>query len=315
MDPTPHDPRVAVVILNYNGLRYIPDCLESVLADVRESGLSTTVLFADNASGDGSVEFVRRRYPGVRVIANAGNLGFPRGCNEAARLTTSEIIVLLNMDTRVERGWLRALVDALDAYPNAVITGSKLFLGDGVHLQHAGGVIHANLNTSHVGYNETDDGRFDAIRPCSYLTGASVAIRRSFLEAVGWLDEGYPLYFEDADLCIQARRLGRDCLFVPASRAIHYETVGTVYNSSRYTYRYNRGRVRCALKNLNMRQVVRRWLPAEIRWWRDAWLPANPGAILRAYLSNLAKLPMLLIHKRFGVYRDLLRRGWEFRPD
>lgn len=306
------DPRVTIVVLNYNGLRYLEDCLSSVLAD---DELPREIILADNASSDGSVDYVREHFPQVRLIANEENLGFARACNQAARTTDTEYVLLLNMDTKVERGWLRPLVEALDSHPNAVIAGSKLFLGDGIHLQHAGGLIHANLNSTHIGYNELDDGRFDELRPVSYVTGASMLIRRSFLEEVGYLDETYPLYYEDTDLCIQAQRLRRDILFVPASRGIHYETVGTRRNSFRYTYRFHRGRVLCVLKNFNMRQVVNCWMPAEKHWRCSSRPLENPHAIVCAYLVNLVKLPGLLWRKRFGNYRDLLRQGWDFRPD
>lgn len=118
-------PRVAVIILNYNGWRYLPACLEALAAtDYPPDALD--LLVVDNASQDGSVERLRAAFPGVRVLALRRNLGFAGGNNAGIRATNAPYVVLLNNDTAVEPGWLKPLVRAAQSDPSVGGCGSKL---------------------------------------------------------------------------------------------------------------------------------------------------------------------------------------------
>jgi len=222
-------PFVSVIILNYNGITFIDRCLSSVLEsnyDNRE------IIFVDNASTDGSIELVKNKYQGIRVIRNNKNLGFMKGCNVGIRASFGEIIVLLNIDTEVRKDWLVELVEVMRKDKSIRIVGSKLLYPGGTHIQHAGSVIHDNGLTDHIGNMEMDLGQYDQLSDVDYVSGASVAIDRKFLESIGLIDEGYsPLYYDDPDLAIQAGRQGYRVVLAPKSVVIHFETHATQKSS------------------------------------------------------------------------------------
>ncbi len=120
-------PFVTVVIVNYSGLPFLDQCLSALANDVLDyPAESYEVVLVDNASRDGSVAYVRESYPWVRVVANERNLAFAAGNNEIMQAAPGEFVVLLNNDTRVERGWLRELLAAAARHPQAAALTSKL---------------------------------------------------------------------------------------------------------------------------------------------------------------------------------------------
>ncbi|HEY1015402.1 MAG TPA: glycosyltransferase family 2 protein, partial [Herpetosiphonaceae bacterium] len=118
-------PRVTVIILNYNGWRFMPGCL-AALAATDYPAEALDILVVDNASHDGSVEHLRRDFPGVRLLALGGNTGFAGGNNAGIRASDAPYVVMLNNDTAVEPGWLKPLVAAAEADPTVGACGSKL---------------------------------------------------------------------------------------------------------------------------------------------------------------------------------------------
>jgi len=122
-------PFVTVVILNYNGLRFLDDCLESI-ARLDYPSDRYEVILVDNVSRDGSVEAAEKRFPRVRIVRNSRNLGFAAGNNVAMRASRADYVALLNNDTAVDRKWLSALVEAAEQDPTVGICTSKLLFRD-----------------------------------------------------------------------------------------------------------------------------------------------------------------------------------------
>ncbi|RLT36700.1 MAG: glycosyltransferase family 2 protein, partial [Chloroflexi bacterium] len=195
-------PFVTVVVLNWNGLRLLPPCLGAVAQTDYPAGQWETVV-VDNASTDGSAEWVEANHPWVRVRRNPGNWGFGRGNNPAMRDAPGPFVVLLNSDTRVRPGWLRALVDTMAAEPRAgAATAKLLFPDDGPRrgrIQNAGGMLLPDgsgrdrgtvVDAGRVSH-EPDDGRYDAREEVFFFCGAAVMLRKSALEEVGYFDERY----------------------------------------------------------------------------------------------------------------------------
>jgi len=297
--PNPTHPSVSVIILNYNGKQFLQSCLQSVLNDPYQP---KEILLVDNASTDGSLEEAEPFRDRILLIRNPQNYGFPRGCNEGIKRSQGEIIVLLNIDTEVRPGWLTELIEPFLLDSTIGITGSKLLFPEGNRIQFAGGGMRPNGLTFHEGYGQVDEGQYDEAREVEYITGASMAIRRNVLERLGGLDEGFPLYFEDLDLCFRAHQQGWRVWYQPRSVVYHFETYGTPKHSFTYYYKYHRGRIRFLLKNFGARYFLSVFLPAEFRWYRqcnlrDQWLP-----LLKAYISQLPKTPYFwvrgFIHRR-----------------
>jgi GT2 family glycosyltransferase len=278
---------ITVVIPVRNGVRFLGRCLDALYAQQHAAPeLSLCIVAVDNASIDGSADFVVRRYPGVQLIRNSENRGFAGGCNQGLAGHPADVAILLNQDTCVYAGWLRALVRAFDD-PAVGVVGCKSFYPGGKRLQHAGAYIQRpRLIGIHYGHREIDGGQGDESRAVEWVTGASFAIRRAVIERVGLLDEGFwPGYFEDMDYCLRTQAAGYQVWYCAEAMLEHQETSSGIAQEVIERF-YQRGRLRLSLKHLSPDQWLHEFLPAE----RRHGMPANQSAILAA----MAAAPDLL---------------------
>lgn len=208
-------PLARVVVLNWNGRRWLEGCLGALR---RQEGCAFEVVVVDNASTDGSVAFVRERFPECRVVALDANVGFAAGNNAGARGATGPYLAFLNNDTEVEAGWLAALAGAVERDAGIGLASSQVVFmdppgiidsaGDG-YLRCGGGFKHRHGQRA-----EDRSGDADVFGAC----GAAFLIRRDLFERLGGFDEDYFMVYEDVDLSYRARLLGSRCVF--ASRAL-----------------------------------------------------------------------------------------------
>jgi GT2 family glycosyltransferase len=260
---------VSVVIPVWNGRPYLVACMEALLAQVpgafRFGEGRVEVLCVDNASSDGSADFIEEHYPQARLIRNPVNRGFAGACNVGIEAASGATIALLNQDTRVRPGWLAALSDALTDARVGVV-GCKALYPDGETIQHAGGRIQWPVAMAeHYGAGERDAGQWDTPREVDYVTGAAMAFRRDVLEAVGQgpLDEGFwPGYYEDVDLCYRVRAAGYEVWYIPSAVLIHEESP-SLGGTARLSALFHQGRLRFVLKHLPPESFVRDFVPAE----------------------------------------------------
>jgi N-acetylglucosaminyl-diphospho-decaprenol L-rhamnosyltransferase len=254
--PSPHETHMsslAVIIVNYKTADLACQCMESLEPEI--VGLpGSEVCVVDNDSGDGSAErlarFVEERSLGswVRVLRAPRNGGFAAGNNVALRELLPEgrhaAFLLLNPDTYVRPGALRALVDRLDSDPAVGIVGSQLEYPDG-SLQGSAFRFPSPMSELEVGIDlgltrrllarwATMYPQSDAAQRCDWVGGASLLIRREVLESVGLLDEEYFLYFEEVDYCFRTARAGWTCWQEPASRVVHLEGQATGLSDPRH---------------------------------------------------------------------------------
>jgi GT2 family glycosyltransferase len=282
------DPAVSLIVLNWNGRQHLAYCLPSLLAtDYPRCEL----IVVDNASTDGSPEFVRENFPNVRVIVNERNLGFSAGMNVGLRAAEGKILVMLNNDLEVYPSWLRALVDAMAEDETVGIAGCKVYFPDGKTLQHAGGIVrYPQAIPDHYGYQEKDRGQYDEIREVDYVIGAALAVRREVLEQVGYLDEGYFLYFDDTDLCFSARKMGHKTIYVPHAVVIHHEAATSVRGSAFYFRHFHHSRLRFFFKHHTVRQFLEDFLPAERHWLQNVQKLVERRGLCWAYHETLLDL-------------------------
>lgn len=220
--PANRRPRISVVILNYNGERWIGNCLDAVLAEP-----DLDVVVVDNASTDGSVEIVKRRSPAIRLITLPTNVGFAAGNNRGAAAASRELLVFLNNDTQPSPGWLRALSAPFVEDPSVGLTTAHIVYmddpgvidsaGDGYH--RAGGAFK-RLHGQPTGHETRPKEVFGAC-------GAAFVIRRALFEELGGFDEDFFMVYEDVDLSFRARLLGYRCVYVP-SAVIYHAGSGTL---------------------------------------------------------------------------------------
>jgi GT2 family glycosyltransferase len=247
----------AVIVLAWNGEKYLPACLDALIA---QNDVQAELIVVDNASTDTSREIVQRYAPQVRLIANPENLGFSGGNNVGLAATNAEVVVLLNQDTEVRNGWLRAILNTFLENQQIGIVGCKALYPTG-QIQHAGAKINPiDAVATHIGQGEADQGQYNQSADVDYVTGAAFAIHRRVLLEIGNLDEGFnPAIYEEVDYCYRARRSGFRVVYQPQAVLIHHE--------SKSLPKIHYGLFSLAHRN-RLRFVLRHW-PAET--WPAFW--------------------------------------------
>lgn len=242
--PAAGQPRVTVVILNWNGKALTLDCLKS-LESVSTPNVAWVVV--DNASADGSVEAIREAYPErAKIIVNDSNLGFSQGNNVGVRHALeadADYVLLLNNDTVVDPGLIDSLIAPMVADPGIGITGPKIYYyTPRDQIWSAGGEVFLSRGTArHIGIRQKDHGQFDERKDVDYVTGCALMVRREVVEAVGMLDPSYQAYFEDADWCMRARGAGFRIVYVPEGKVWHKISASTGGQMSRRKIRLKLG--------------------------------------------------------------------------
>ena len=194
--------KVSVCILSWNGRRHLETCLPALRAQ-RDPGVPWEVLVLDNGSDDGTVAWVRREHPWVRLVESPVNTGFCGGNNRLVAAAEGDAVALLNNDTRPREGWLAALVEALAGAPDDVAAVSGRILDwTGERLDFARGVMTFDGHAFQLDFGRPlERARVPAdgdelLFPCG---GNLLVKKRSFLDAGGF-DEDYFAYLEDVDL-------------------------------------------------------------------------------------------------------------------
>lgn len=230
--------KVTIIVLNWNGEKYIVPCLQSLQRLVVRPH-QVEVVIVDNASTDSSAKLIKKKFPKLKVIQTGHNLGYAGGNNVGLKYAldqSSDFAWIVNPDVQVHSRSLLALLDAAAAHPKGGIFGSKCYFTKGYEFHkeryvpsqlgtviwYAGGHIDwANLITQHVGIDEVDIGQYNQIRETDSVTGTSFFVRRELLDQVGLIDPKYFLYYEETDLCQRAVHHGWKLYYVPDSVVWH----------------------------------------------------------------------------------------------
>ncbi len=221
--PAPAEPVVSVIIPVHGKLEYTVACLLSIRRNAPSVAIEVVVV--DDASAD-ATEDVLRRWPGLRYVRNAENLGFIGACNRGAELAAGRYVCFLNNDTSVLRGWLDELCATFMRVPDAGLVGSKLVYPSG-KLQESGGILWRDGSAWNYGHlDHPDHPRTSYLRDVDYVSAASIMVPKALFAALGGFDARFrPAYYEDSDLAFRIREEGRRVLVQPASMVVHYEGI------------------------------------------------------------------------------------------
>jgi len=213
-------PLLSVIIPNWNGKRFLQECLDSLM-DQTYSHFE--IILVDNGSTDGSVEFVRERYGEfVQIIRNEINLGFAGGNNVGIRAARGEYIVLLNNDTWASPGWLEELVKAIDLNPWIGMWGSKIYsYYKRNQIEAVGELIYWDGLSRAKGQFEQDRGQYEVMEEIFFPPGCGAMYRKKVFDEIGLFDEDFFAYADDAEIGIRARWAGWKCLYVPGAILYH----------------------------------------------------------------------------------------------
>ena len=213
-----------IVIVNFDGKHLLAECLPAVIEAVKCAGGKHEILVVDNGSADGSAQFVQENFPEVRILSLDQNYGFTGGNNRAANSIDTDIIVFLNNDMVVDRGFLQPLLCPFSD-PSVFAVTSQIFFADTTRRREETGKTRARFDNGffYFWHDEMrpEDENVQTI-PVLWAGGGSCALDRKKFLTLGGFDSLYhPFYFEDTDVSYQAWKRGWKCLLAPASRVVH----------------------------------------------------------------------------------------------
>ncbi len=297
--------KVAVVILNYNGKKFLEEFLPNVIANTNAE--MAEIVVADNASTDGSVAFMQERFPSIRLIVNDFNGGFATGYNLALKQIEAEYFVLLNSDIEVTPQWIEPVIELMDSDPNIAACQPKILsYYDKEKFEYAGasgGFIdkygYPFCRGRVFQHLEEDHGQYDDACEVFWATGACMFVRADLYLQHGGLDDSFFAHMEEIDFCWRMKNLGFKIYCCPQSRVYHIGGGTLPKSSARKTYLNFRNNLSLLYKNLPSNRVfwtiayriVLDWVAA-LKFLcggglKDYW------AVIRAHFAFYRRIPSL----------------------
>ncbi|PWH15041.1 MAG: glycosyl transferase family 2 [Anaerolineae bacterium] len=232
------DNLISLCLVTYQTRDYLKGCLDSIAACPPRRPIE--LILVDNGSKDGTVQLIEQSFPQAVLIQNETNRGYTAAMNQALREAKGQYLVQLNPDTIVYEQALDTLADFLDAHPEVGICGPKVLNPDGTLQRscrrgestplavfaHFSGLDRlfphqAKLAQYWMSYRQEDE-----THEVAGVSGSCMMIRRAVVEQIGYLDERFFAYQEDADYCFRARQAGWKVMYVPTAKVLHYGGVG-----------------------------------------------------------------------------------------
>ena len=279
-------------MLNWNGKQDTLACLKSLEALTYPHAETIVV---DNGSTDGSVAAVRERYPKLQILETGSNLGFAGGNNVGiakALEQGADLLFLLNNDTVVDPSILEAFVEGFQAHPEAGILGANIFLFDERDtLDHLGGKW--DPKTGQFTFIGKGQKKREETEELDYVCGAGLMVKRSVLEAIGFLENRFFLIWEEADFCFRAKRAGFEVMTCRGANLWHKVSASFVGGKPHSTYFWWRGRLLWMERNCSFGELVSLYLRIII-----------PDVLHMLKIRGLKKL-QLSLEKRFRPGSDV----------
>lgn len=251
--------KIAVVILNWNGVKLLEQFLPSVIQYSPEA----TIYVADNASTDASVTFVKERFPSIKIIENKGNFGYAKGYNEALVSVEEEIYALVNSDIEVTENWLQPILELFENEPKTGIIQPKILdFKDKLMFEYAGaaggfidkyafpycrGRIFETL--------EVDENQYNDVAEIFWATGACLFIRKEIFRELGGFDADFFAHQEEIDLCWRAFNKGYTVKYCGKSTVFHVGGATLKTGSPMKTFLNFRNSLWMMIKNLPTNQL------------------------------------------------------------
>lgn len=252
--------KIAVVILNWNGVRLLEQFLPSVIAYSDQA----SIYVADNASTDASIEVIQNQFPSVKIIQNTGNFGFAKGYNEALKYVEEEYYALVNSDIEVNENWLAPILEIFETQPETAIIQPKLLdFKSKTHFEYAGA---AGGFVDKFGYPfcrgrifdtiEEDKNQYDDEIEIFWATGACFFIRKEVYRKLNGFDDTFFAHQEEIDLCWRAFNFGYKAKYT--SKSIVYHVGGATLNEGnpKKTFLNFRNSLLMLTKNLPKKQLI-----------------------------------------------------------
>ena len=303
--------KISVVILNYNGEKYLKKFLPSIIK-YSDKKLSSIYLI-DNNSSDNSISLVKQKFPSIKVIHNKNNYGYSKGYNIGLRNIKSDYIVLINNDVEVGKNWLLPMFNSMEQNNEIGSCQPKILsYKNKTSFEYAGA---SGGYIDFLGYPycrgrifdtiELDKGQYDSPKEIFWSSGACMMIRNKLFKELGGFDETFYAHMEEIDLCWRIKRLGLKNFCFPKSRVYHLGGGTLEYNNPKKTYLNFRNNLIMICKN---EPLVSLLIKLPIRLFLDFLasiylLIKNKSLlhfleVIKAYISFILNLPRLLYNRK-----------------
>lgn len=316
--------KVTIIIPNYNGCHFMEPCLASLK---KQTYKDYQILIVDNASTDGSVEYVKEHYPEIEVIALKKNYGFSKAVNVGIRRSTTPYVILLNNDTTTDPYYIEEMVRTIEKSPRIFSVSSKMIQMYHPELIDSAGDLYTltgwgvcrGVGRPVSNYTETDE-------VFSACAGAAI-YRRQVFEKIGLFDEKHFAYLEDIDVGYRARIFGYRNLYCPTALVYHVGsgTSGSKYNSFKVRLSA-RNNIYLNYKNMPLLQLMVNFLPLfagyvlkyaffiRIGFGKDYKDGILEGLRTR---KNLRKVPFRMMRLRhyMRIEKDLIQYTFSYAKD
>jgi GT2 family glycosyltransferase len=303
-------PKIAVVILNWNGRKFLEQFLPSVTATTYSNH---EIIVADNGSTDDSIAFLQQAYPSIRIITHTENHGFAKGYNLALKQVEADYYVLLNSDVEVAPGWLQPMADLLEANPSIAACQPKILSYANKGMFEYAGAAGGWLDQ--YGYPfargrvfdicEEDHGQYNTAEPIFWASGAALFIRANVFHEVKGFDEFFFAHQEEIDLCWRVQLAGYKIYCCPASVVYHVGGGTLPRGNSRKTYLNFRNNHIMLSKNLPLRKKLwvmpaRNFLDAVSAW--KGLLSGDGGYFVAILRAHAAFVKWWLFYRKRSVF-------------
>jgi GT2 family glycosyltransferase len=285
---------ISAIIIVYNGMKFLPDCLTTLVTDL--AGISNEIIAVDNGSADGSADYITKEFPSVKVIRNGANLGFARAVNIGLQAANGQYLYVLNQDLRFRQGTTPTLLAKVKGDNSIGMIGPKYVGFDG-HLQYS---ARSFPSCKHVWYDALLLSRMfpsskefgswrmtwfdhESEMEVDQPMGSVMLIPRSVVDKVGLLDESFPIFFNDVDYCRRIKAAGYRLLYYPSVVVEHFVGGST--------------RTRPMRMKIESHRSMYRYLKKYARWYQ------YPVLWLTGLLLLLGLLPVLLRAALIGFRR------------
>ena len=245
--------KVSIIVVNWNGERFLKDCLGALSG---QTYASYEIILVDNGSSDNSVCFTRDNFPEVKIVALTENKGFTGGNAAGLAVAIGDFVSLVNNDARPEKTWLENLIQPMLGDRTIGICASKLIFENTQTVNSAGD----GLTTAAVGFNcglGSEAAGFTMPELVFGACGAAVLYRRRMLDEIGFLDEDFFLYDEDTDLNFRAQLAGWKCIYIPTAVAYHVANATSRRLSDLHVYYHTRNLEFVWIKNMPFEIMLR----------------------------------------------------------
>ncbi|MCB9267465.1 MAG: bifunctional riboflavin kinase/FAD synthetase [Lewinellaceae bacterium] len=305
-------PRVAVVILNYNGQAFLEQFLPTVLASTYPN---YEVIIADNGSLDDSLAFLGENYPNIKTLDLKGNHGYAKGYNLALRQIDAPYYILLNSDVEVTEGWIEPIIELMERDPTVGACQPKIKAYHNRNYFEYAGAAGGWLDN--LGYpfcrgrifavTERDSGQYEPLQEIFWATGAAFFVRSRLFHELGGFDPDYFAHSEEIDLCWRIKRAGYKVMARPRSVVYHVGGGTLDYNTPQKAYLNFRNSLFNLLKNEEVRRL---WWLIPLRFLLD-WAAAGLF-LFQGKLGHIKSIGQA--HRSFFSYfRKMLKKRREAR--